>query len=210
MPISFTCGSCGRNLKTPESMAGKKGKCPHCGAVMEIPAQSKDDDPFDLGSSKSSPPPAKSSNQGSNDLWGDAPSAASPKAPAANPFTYQSSSPYASSVAPSASRPGTSGRAVASLVCGIFGIVISIGCMICCCLPFGPIIMSGGAAIGAILGIIAWVLGYSDLKANKTRSSNGVAIGGLVCGIIATICGGLLFIFSVVMLVIGTAAFMAS
>lgn len=36
MPIVFSC-SCGRPLRAKEEMAGKKTKCPHCGAIQTIP-----------------------------------------------------------------------------------------------------------------------------------------------------------------------------
>lgn len=36
--IEFPCSQCGRAVRTPAAMAGKKGKCPSCGAVFEIPA----------------------------------------------------------------------------------------------------------------------------------------------------------------------------
>jgi phage FluMu protein Com len=35
--IEFTCASCGKLVRTPLNAAGKKGKCPHCRAVVEIP-----------------------------------------------------------------------------------------------------------------------------------------------------------------------------
>ena len=35
--IEFPCSQCGRAVRTPASMAGKKGKCPTCGAVFQIP-----------------------------------------------------------------------------------------------------------------------------------------------------------------------------
>jgi len=38
MPIEFHCQSCSRLMRTPDSAAGKKGKCPHCGAMMDIPS----------------------------------------------------------------------------------------------------------------------------------------------------------------------------
>ncbi len=37
MPISFSCHQCGRNLKAPESAAGKSSKCPGCGATVTCP-----------------------------------------------------------------------------------------------------------------------------------------------------------------------------
>lgn len=36
MPIQVVC-TCGKVLKVPDNLAGKRGKCPRCGAVMRIP-----------------------------------------------------------------------------------------------------------------------------------------------------------------------------
>ncbi|HEX5104046.1 MAG TPA: YIP1 family protein [Pirellulaceae bacterium] len=38
MPIEFPCTTCGQLVRTPESAAGKKGKCPHCASIVQIPA----------------------------------------------------------------------------------------------------------------------------------------------------------------------------
>lgn len=39
--IELSCQSCGRSLKVPAANAGKKGKCPNCAAVMQIPTKSQ-------------------------------------------------------------------------------------------------------------------------------------------------------------------------
>ena len=39
-PIEFACSNCGHTVKTPGSAAGKKGKCPRCQAVIDIPYES--------------------------------------------------------------------------------------------------------------------------------------------------------------------------
>src|SRR4051812_10855318 len=39
MPIPVHC-ACGKTLNVPEKHAGKKGKCPACGAVVDIPSLS--------------------------------------------------------------------------------------------------------------------------------------------------------------------------
>jgi hypothetical protein len=36
MSINFNC-TCGKPLKSKEEMAGRKTKCPHCGAILTIP-----------------------------------------------------------------------------------------------------------------------------------------------------------------------------
>jgi hypothetical protein len=38
--IEFTCNSCATRLGVPDEKAGKKGACPNCGLVLEVPAQS--------------------------------------------------------------------------------------------------------------------------------------------------------------------------
>lgn len=38
MPISVKCSECGKGLKAPDALAGKKAKCPQCGHVIPIPA----------------------------------------------------------------------------------------------------------------------------------------------------------------------------
>jgi uncharacterized RDD family membrane protein YckC len=40
MPITVTCPSCNKGLKVPDGAAGKKGRCPQCATVIEIPAAS--------------------------------------------------------------------------------------------------------------------------------------------------------------------------
>lgn len=37
--ISFDCGNCGTQLRVDDTAAGKKGKCPSCGSVLDVPTQ---------------------------------------------------------------------------------------------------------------------------------------------------------------------------
>lgn len=37
MPITVKCCDCGKALKAPDALAGKKAKCPDCGAVVVVP-----------------------------------------------------------------------------------------------------------------------------------------------------------------------------
>lgn len=53
MPIHCECANCGKRLKASDSAAGKKAKCPACGAAVPIPdqvpqSQPPGDDEFDL------------------------------------------------------------------------------------------------------------------------------------------------------------------
>lgn len=37
MPIEFECTACQRRVKAPDSLAGKKARCPTCQAVLDVP-----------------------------------------------------------------------------------------------------------------------------------------------------------------------------
>ena len=38
MPIKITCQECGKALRVADDYAGRRAKCPACGAVIPIPA----------------------------------------------------------------------------------------------------------------------------------------------------------------------------
>ena len=40
MSIRIICSGCQKALRVKDAMAGKKGKCPHCGTVISVPARS--------------------------------------------------------------------------------------------------------------------------------------------------------------------------
>ena len=39
MSIQVVCGECGKRLKVADTAAGKRGKCPACGAVVQVPPE---------------------------------------------------------------------------------------------------------------------------------------------------------------------------
>ena len=51
MAIRVQCGSCGATMNVKDELAGKRGKCPKCGAVIDVPAAGGS--PVEAG-----PPPA--------------------------------------------------------------------------------------------------------------------------------------------------------
>ncbi|MHC4661250.1 MAG: HEAT repeat domain-containing protein [Planctomycetota bacterium] len=55
MPINVTC-KCGRVMKVPDTYAGKKGRCPRCNSVLEIPAGEIEIDDSELILDSSEPP----------------------------------------------------------------------------------------------------------------------------------------------------------
>lgn len=74
---------------------------------------------------------------------------------------------------PTGQQPSTSGMAIASLVCSLAGLLI-------CGVP-------------AVLGVIFGFVGLSQTK-NGARNGRGLAIAGLVVGIIAVLLWGALWI----------------
>jgi hypothetical protein len=38
MPIEFRCSGCSKLLRTPDESVGKQARCPHCGAVVDVPS----------------------------------------------------------------------------------------------------------------------------------------------------------------------------
>jgi len=81
-------------------------------------------------------------------------------------------------------QPPSTGLAVTSMVLGIVAIVIN-----CCC-----------TLLGAALGIAAIITGFIALNKVKdgTGAGKGMAMAGLICGIIAVVLGIGLLILSLV------------
>lgn len=48
MSITFTCEHCRKQVKAPDTAAGKRGKCPYCGQSCYIPAPVDQDDVLPL------------------------------------------------------------------------------------------------------------------------------------------------------------------
>lgn len=72
--------------------------------------------------------------------------------------------------------PKTNTLAVGALVCGILAVILSLIWTIYTCV------------IALVLGIVGIVLGAKGMKLSKTTGTgHGLAVGGLVCGIIGTV-----------------------
>jgi hypothetical protein len=48
MSITFQCEHCHKEVKAPDTAAGKRGKCPHCQQSCYIPAPVSDDELYDV------------------------------------------------------------------------------------------------------------------------------------------------------------------
>ncbi len=66
------CPSCQKKIKAPDSAAGKKAKCPSCGAVMMLPAPVQDAEPFGQDAPASDPFSTPAGNSGIGGLLDEA------------------------------------------------------------------------------------------------------------------------------------------
>jgi hypothetical protein len=81
--------------------------------------------------------------------------------------------------------PKTSGLAVASLVTGICALVCGIGSWVCCFLVF---IAAPLAFVLSFVSIPTGLVGISQIKkSGGALGGNGMAIAGLICGILALV-----------------------
>lgn len=78
MPILLQC-NCGKRLKVPDELAGRRGKCPACSTVLEIPAPGSTND---VRPTVAAPDPL----EGLDDDYGIAPSAPVAPQPARSPY----------------------------------------------------------------------------------------------------------------------------
>jgi hypothetical protein len=103
------------------------------------------------------------------------------QAPAPQPYTAHAAQPYGYAPAPQ-QQPGN-GIGIAGFVCGLVGLIL-------CWVPW----------FGALLGLVGIVLsGIGISQGKKNGASIGLAVAGLVCGILAVLAFVLLlaFVFSV-------------
>ncbi|PQO47531.1 hypothetical protein [Blastopirellula marina] len=85
MAIEFSCGSCSAKFRIPDTMAGKKIRCPKCQAVQQVPGGEPEPE-IEYG--------FKNEGKAGDDFWSQIPD--SSQMPAANPYD---------SPAPAAARP---------------------------------------------------------------------------------------------------------
>jgi hypothetical protein len=102
MPIEFRCAGCSKLLRTPDESAGKKARCPHCGAVVDVPAASSSG----LGAGAPSPDPLAPQPAPM-----DSPFAAGSEAAVAGPVNPYASPSAAASFTPPQQPVDTSTRA---------------------------------------------------------------------------------------------------
>jgi hypothetical protein len=86
--------------------------------------------------------------------------------------------------APAQQQPGAPGIAIAGFVCGLVGMILTI--IIICFFIGAPL---------ALVGVVLSAIGMK--QANETGAKKGLAIAGLVCGIIGVLLGILFTIIAI-------------
>ena len=126
--IKFKCSECGKNLRVKDNAAGKRGKCPQCGAVLHVPA-AESRVPFDEPESVPAAPPVQPS-----------PAAPQPVAPQPAHITVNVKGAKA-----------TSGFGIAALVLGI------LACLTCW-IPFVGMLSIPISVLGILFGVIGFLI----------------------------------------------------
>ena len=170
MPIEFACSQCGKQIRTSDSHAGKKGKCPHCQAVLDIPKTS----PLPVQPSRPAPVPTKPSAPPPDLFAGsgfDAPLGGAFDLQAGTPVGYPPGgvqSPYAppSAASYATSRPSQNDvPGVIAMICGIGGMCfVFLGCVLACAHP----ILGGVNLLGLIASITGLIVSFSAKGGMKT------------------------------------------
>ncbi|MFO0905454.1 MAG: hypothetical protein U0939_20765 [Pirellulales bacterium] len=93
MPIEFRCAGCQKLLRTPDDSAGKKARCPDCGAIVDVPAS------HGGASGGAGEPPSPGSPFGAapgnqDNPFSDRGASAAPRVEASQP-AYDGANPYA-------------------------------------------------------------------------------------------------------------------
>jgi phage FluMu protein Com len=123
MSIEFRCRSCNRLLRTEDGTSGQTARCPDCGSLTVIPAPAA-----------TFPPPPQGT---AGEAFGASPSTAGGTNPYQTPTQYDTSS-YGV-------KPPNDGRATASLVLGIVGLILW------CC----PLVGMAACVVGLTLGLLS-------------------------------------------------------
>jgi hypothetical protein len=193
MPIVAECPNCGKKLKIPDDLIGKTVRCSDCAGTF-LAAKPRSVAPL--------PPPPE---ERFADEFDERPSRREPLP------TYER---------PRGGMLLTFG--ILSISLAVVGILIdttAVGfsaCLVCCpVLPVWGIAIFATifCAIGLAMGIMAWMMGSTDLRkmaaGTMDPAARGSAKGGMICGIVGTALNALALIFSCI-LIVGSLAFGAA
>lgn len=195
MTIEFRCDGCHSLLRTSDDKAGRRAKCPHCGATVTTPAPPHDADFEDYGDHEepdefsryfgggdstyaqprprthpAAPPAPSTGRRVPCPMCGEPVAAAALRCRFCGETLDDTLSPRSRRYTP------TAGSSVASLVLGIIGLMTF-------CVWFITLPCSALAVGLGITGILA--------SRSGRYQGEGMAIAGLVLGILGVLFGGL-------------------
>ena len=205
MPAIIACPSCGGKLRVADELRGQRVRCPACQHIFDSaaevgptagPPHASQDLPLDLTlDDPSSPPTSPLDDPGG--LTGAIELKRSSDEPSPSPEPKPTTEP------PPPRRPRTSldqdtpdirrmgprrdaepDRGTVVLTLGIISLALI---LVWCTAP-----------IGAVLGLIAWIMGQIDLRKMKRgqmdSENRGMTQAGWICGILGTILNGLIML----------------
>lgn len=180
------CTTCNTKIRTPDSAAGKRVKCPKCATMLDVP---KEDAPPDTGVTVVAPPPAVAAapppvpkkpppwaaKKDDDDDEEEDDRKRPPKKKRSRDRDDDDTDRYGE---PRRSTPAnqTNGAAVASMILGIIGVAMFFGGCLCGMFTAG---IGGilGCGVSLICAIVGLVLGFIGNK----PGSEGFAWTGIIC-----------------------------
>lgn len=200
MPVIVACPACGGKLRIAEELQGRRVRCPRCNHTFDSPAEPEppttpfrapQDLPLDLTLDEPLSPPADASSTapsllGAVELTPSSEQPTSAEAPADPP--PRRTDKRLDHDMPSLRRLGRRldakpDRGAVVLALGI----ISLALIAASCAP-----------VGAILGLVAWMMGQTDLRKMKSGQmddeNRGMTQAGWICGILGTVLNSLLML----------------
>jgi hypothetical protein len=197
MPTVIHCPSCERKLKVPETLLGKKVKCPSCGtqftgaAPDEGPAEEQEEPTEVRVRVRAGSPPRRRQEEEEEEPQ--------------EQEEAEEQEEQEEDERPRERRRRRRGRRDAEphrgglvLTLGIISVAMSGVALVGCCIfaPAGFL-----AVVGLALGIPAWVMGARDLRKMDRgvmdREGRGPTRGGYICGIIGTISAAIMVVLVV-------------
>ncbi len=188
--FGFNCGYCSSRLEATESMSGQEGQCPTCGNSIVIPILDRYGrliDPMTGKIIKPDPHPVHAYAAAGDRAptivraTDEKQAIQCPRCPAVSPITSNNCKscgmPFTMEGTTLEAGGTSNGFCVASLVLGIIGLPAS--CVI----------------IPSVLAIIFGIIGYTQVQRSGVEGGGkGMAIAGIICGIIGALLGAKLIL----------------
>jgi len=193
MPIQLNCPNCSRPLRVPDSLVGRKVKCTNCQTVFTA---STGDEPLE-------PPPTQPEESIRSEVA--VPRRSQRREPPRDDYDDERRDGDYYDEEPRRRSEGRPHRGGMVLTFGILGLLGGLGTCIgvfCCFFWVSPV-------LSLPFGIMAWVMGHSDLKEMKDGrmdpSGRGSTQAGYIMGIVAVVLTIVDIILSIISAFLGLA-----